>query len=124
MHQLQRSWVRSQHPSAQWNLRGGRRNSVEYSTKTLSPVVGKLCIRSSHTYNVSSVLQVRRQQGGSGHFEYEDESRGMMIDYSDHQPYREGSATPVLDCDEADEVSATAKVTVLKFRRFRHFACR
>ncbi len=22
--QLQRSWVRSQHPSAQWNLRGGR----------------------------------------------------------------------------------------------------
>ena len=24
----------------------------------------------------------------------------MMIDYSDHQPYREGSATPVLDGDE------------------------
>ncbi len=24
MHQLQRSWVRSQHPSAQWNLRGGK----------------------------------------------------------------------------------------------------
>ncbi len=33
MHQLQRSWVRSQHPSAQWNLRGGRWSSVEYSTK-------------------------------------------------------------------------------------------
>ncbi len=28
MHQLQRSWVRSQHPSAQWNLRGGRWNSA------------------------------------------------------------------------------------------------
>ena len=24
----------------------------------------------------------------------------MMIDYSDHQPYREGSETPVLDGDE------------------------
>ena len=23
----------------------------------------------------------------------------MMIDYSDHQPYREGSSTPVLDVD-------------------------
>jgi hypothetical protein len=33
MHQLQRSWVRSQHPSAQWNLRGGRWSSAEYSTK-------------------------------------------------------------------------------------------
>ena len=40
---------------------------------------------------------MRRQQGGN--FEYEDESRGMMIDYSDHQPYREGSSTPVLDVD-------------------------
>ena len=45
---------------------------------------------------------MRRQQG-SAHFEYEDESRGMMIDYSDHQPYREGSATPVLDCEEGEE---------------------
>ncbi len=33
MHQLQRSWVRSQHPSAQWNQRGGRWSSVENSTK-------------------------------------------------------------------------------------------
>ncbi len=35
MHQLQRSWIRSQHTSAQWNLRGGRWNSVwiPYSTK-------------------------------------------------------------------------------------------
>ncbi len=24
IYHLQRSWVRSQHPSAQWNLRGGR----------------------------------------------------------------------------------------------------
>ncbi len=32
MHQLQRSWVRSQHPSAQWNLRGGRWSSAEYCT--------------------------------------------------------------------------------------------
>jgi hypothetical protein len=31
MHQLQRSWVRSQHPSAQWILRSG--SSVEYCTK-------------------------------------------------------------------------------------------
>jgi hypothetical protein len=30
MHKLQRSWVRSQHPSAQWNLRGGRWSSAEY----------------------------------------------------------------------------------------------
>jgi hypothetical protein len=33
MHKLQRSWVRFQHPSAQWNLRGGRWNSFEYGTK-------------------------------------------------------------------------------------------
>ncbi len=33
MHQLQRSWVRSQHPSAQWNLRGGRWSSAEYCTE-------------------------------------------------------------------------------------------
>ncbi len=33
MHQLQRSWVWSQLPSAQWNLRGGRWSSAEYSTK-------------------------------------------------------------------------------------------
>jgi hypothetical protein len=35
MHQLQQSWVRSQHPSAQWNLRGGRLSSAEYSTKKI-----------------------------------------------------------------------------------------
>ncbi len=33
MHQLQQSWVQSQHPSAQWNLRGGRWSSAEYSTR-------------------------------------------------------------------------------------------
>jgi hypothetical protein len=33
MHQMQRSLVWSQHPSAQWNLRGGRWSSAEYSTK-------------------------------------------------------------------------------------------
>ncbi len=32
MHKLQRSWVRSQHPPAQWNLRGGRWSSAEYCT--------------------------------------------------------------------------------------------
>ncbi len=37
MHQLQRSWVWSQHPLAQWNLRGGRWSSVEYRTKKKSP---------------------------------------------------------------------------------------
>ncbi len=40
MHQLQWSWVRSQHPTAQWNMRGGRRSSAENSTKkaiTLNP---------------------------------------------------------------------------------------
>ncbi len=26
---LQQSWVQSQHPPTQWNLRGGRRSSVE-----------------------------------------------------------------------------------------------
>jgi hypothetical protein len=30
-------WVRSQHPSAHWNLRGGRCSSVEYSTKKSPP---------------------------------------------------------------------------------------
>jgi hypothetical protein len=34
---LQRSWVRSQHPSAQWNLRGGRLSSVEYCKKKKIP---------------------------------------------------------------------------------------
>jgi len=47
---------------------------------------------------IRAAEKVRRQQPGT--FEYEDESRGMMIDYSDHQPYREGSETPVLDGDE------------------------
>ncbi len=37
MHQLQRSWIRSQHPSAQWNLRGGKGSSAEYSMKKKSP---------------------------------------------------------------------------------------
>ena len=50
---------------------------------------------------IRAAEKVRRQQGGN--FEYEDESRGMMIDYSDHQPYREGSSTPVLDDDMLDE---------------------
>ncbi len=31
--QSQQSWVRSQDPPTQWNLRGGRRSSVEYSTQ-------------------------------------------------------------------------------------------
>ncbi len=33
MRQLQRSWVQSQHPSGQWNLRGGRWSSAEYGMK-------------------------------------------------------------------------------------------
>ncbi len=33
MPKLQQSWVRSQHPPTQWNLRGGRCSSVEYSTE-------------------------------------------------------------------------------------------
>ncbi len=37
MHQLQRSWVRSQHPSAKWNLRGGRWSRADYSTKKIIP---------------------------------------------------------------------------------------
>ena len=37
------------------------------------------------TWNM--LFQVRRQQGGN--FEYADESRGMMIDYSDHHDYRQ-----------------------------------
>ncbi len=38
MHQLQRSWVRSQYPSAQWNLRGGRWSSAEYNTKKIKKI--------------------------------------------------------------------------------------
>jgi hypothetical protein len=42
MHQLQRSWVRSQHPSAQWNLRGGRGSSAEYCTKEKEKIPQKI----------------------------------------------------------------------------------
>ncbi len=42
MHQLQRSWVRSQHPAAQWNLRGGRWSSVEYSRKKIKIIMPKI----------------------------------------------------------------------------------
>ncbi len=34
---MQRSWVRSQHPSVQWNLRGGRWSSAEYCTEKKIP---------------------------------------------------------------------------------------
>ena len=62
---------------------------------------------------IRAAEKVRRQQGN---FEYEDESRGMMIDYSDHQPYRESSSTPVLDVDddmvdEYDEGREKFKIT-------------
>ncbi len=43
MHQLQRSWVRSQHPSAQWNLRGGRWSSAEFSTEKKETYQEKNC---------------------------------------------------------------------------------
>ena len=53
---------------------------------------------------IRAAEKVRRQTGGPGSgggtFEIEDESRGMMIDYSDHQPYRESSSTPVLDGED------------------------
>ncbi len=42
MHQLQRSWVRSQHPSAQWNLRGGKWSSAEWSTKNIKNPLKKI----------------------------------------------------------------------------------
>ena len=35
---------------------------------------------------IRAAEKVRRQQG-SANFEYEDETRGMMIDYSDHHDY-------------------------------------
>ncbi len=41
MHQLQVSWVRSQHPSAQWNLRGGRWSSVELVRKKYKKIPPK-----------------------------------------------------------------------------------
>jgi hypothetical protein len=44
MHKLQRSWVRSQHPSAQWNLRGGRWSSAEYCTNKKKKNPPKKCI--------------------------------------------------------------------------------
>ncbi len=50
MHQVQRSWVQSQHPSTQWNLRGSRWNSAEYSTfpvtlhKTYSTLIKLHCV--------------------------------------------------------------------------------
>ncbi len=35
----QQSWVRSQNPPTQWNLRGGRWSSVEYSTWKKNPKI-------------------------------------------------------------------------------------
>ena len=49
---------------------------------------------------IRAAEKVRRQQT---HFEYEDESRGMMVDYSDHLPYRGSPGTPVLDVDDYPE---------------------
>ncbi len=65
MHQLQRSWVRSQHPSAQWNLRGGRWSSVEYSTKEKSNSPSRLLYSYSlaahdpapHLFRIHSIIQ-------------------------------------------------------------------
>ncbi len=37
MHQLQRSWVRSQHPSAQWNLRGALQRKNAENLKQIFP---------------------------------------------------------------------------------------
>ncbi len=56
MHQLQRSWVRSQHPSAQWNLRGGRWSRAGYSMKEKEKIPPKKNIR----YNWCVLPDVRR----------------------------------------------------------------
>ncbi len=42
MHQLQRSWLRTQHPSAQWNLRGGRWSNAEYCTNKKKKIPQKI----------------------------------------------------------------------------------
>ena len=72
--------------------RGGLAN---YFTSTLES--SSFISRRGRPPVIRAAEKVRRQQGSG--FEYEDESRGMMIDYSDHQPYRESSSTPVLDVD-------------------------
>ncbi len=53
MHQLQRSWVRSQHPSAQWNLRGGRWSSAEYCKKK-KKIPPKNTIKKTHKFKCTS----------------------------------------------------------------------
>ncbi len=51
MHQLQWSWVRSQYPSAQWNLRGGRWSSAEYCTNKKKKSPQKILkFKKSHTW--------------------------------------------------------------------------
>ena len=72
--------------------RGGLAN---YFTSTLES--SSFISRRGRPPVIRAAEKVRRQQGSG--FEYEYESRGMMIDYSDHQPYRESSSTPVLDVD-------------------------
>ena len=71
-----------------------RNGLANYFTSTLE---SSFTSRRTRPPVIRAAEKVRRQQGTG--FEYEDESRGMMIDYSDHQPYRESSSTPVLDLD-------------------------
>ena len=90
--------------------RGGLAN---YFTSTLE---SSFISRRGRPPVIRAAEKVRRQQEQEqGGFEYEDESRGMMIDYSDHQPYRESSSTPVLDGDadmvEEYEGTKTVKIT-------------
>jgi hypothetical protein len=78
-------------------LEGGERGGLaNYFTSTLES--SSFISRRVRPPVIRAAEKVRRQQEQGG-FEYEDESRGMMIDYSDHQPYRESSSTPVLDGD-------------------------
>ncbi len=51
MHQLQRSWVRSQHPSAQWNLRGGRWSSAEFCTEKKTEKKRLIYVRKDKKFN-------------------------------------------------------------------------
>ncbi len=54
-----RSWVRSQHPPAQWNLRGSRWSSAEYSMKKNPPPQKK--------NNCMKLKKKKKEKSGSSH---------------------------------------------------------
>ncbi len=55
MHQMQRAWVLSQHPSAQWNLRGGRWSSAEYCMKKIEKIPPKKILKKKNKERLTAI---------------------------------------------------------------------